>query len=210
MIPAKADLDEQAEFLETKLQPRLKQAQRGQRTVLFVDAAHFIYGPFLGFLWCLVRLFVPAPSGRKRYNVLAALDAITHQVIRVTNHAYINAESVCQLLRQIAAAGLGRPITLVLDNARYQRCHLVQSLARSLKIELLFLPNYSPNLNLIERLWKFVKKECLASQYRTSYDEFTATIDDCLNTLHTKHKAKMDTLLTLNFQTFENEPILAG
>lgn len=67
-------------------------------------------------------------------------------------------------MRQIAAVGLPRPITLVLDNARYQRCDLVQTLARSLRIELLYLPSYSPNLNLIERLWRFVKKECLAAR----------------------------------------------
>lgn len=210
MIPAKADVEAQADFLASKLQPRLQQAQQGKRSVLFVDAAHFVYGPFLGCVWCLVRLFIPAPSGRKRYNVLAALDAITHRVIRVSNDGYINAESVCQLLRQIAAAGLPRPITLVLDNARYQHCALVQALARSLKIELLFLPSYSPNLNLIERLWKFVKQECLAARYRASYEEFTAAIDQCLNSLHTSHKVKMDTLLTLNFQTFDNEPILAA
>jgi transposase len=210
MVPAKADLTQQAEFLETKLKPRLKQAECGKRTVLFVDAAHFVYGPFLGFLWCLVRLFVAAPSGRKRYNVLAALDAITHQVIRVTNHGYINAESVCQLLRQIAAAGLARPLTLVMDNARYQHCALVQSLARSLKIELLFLPTYSPNLNLIERVWKFVKKECLACKYLATYEAFCTTIDDCLNDLPGEHKHKMDTLLTLNFQTFDDVPVLAA
>jgi transposase len=210
MIPAKADPKAQAEFHDRKLQPRLEQARQGKRTVLFVDAAHFVYGPFLGFLWCLARLFVPAPSGRKRYNVLAALDAITHQVIRVTNGSYINAESVCQLLRQIAAAGLTRPITLVLDNARYQHCAVVEALARSLKIELLFLPSYSPNLNLIERLWRFVKKECLACKYLATYEAFTAAIDDCLNNLSTKHKSKMDTLLTLNFQTFEDEPVLAA
>ena len=210
MIPAKADTTAQAAFLATKLRPRLHQAAQGKRTVLFVDAAHFVYGPFLGFVWCLVRLFIQAPAGRKRYNVLAALDAITHRVIRVSNDGYINAESVCQLLRQIAAAGLTRPITLVLDNARYQRCAAVQTLARSLKIELLFLPTYSPNLNLIERLWKFVKKESLASRYLADYAAFTAAIDECLNQLHARHKAKMDTLLTLNFQTFENEPILTA
>ena len=210
MLPAKADVEAQADFLATKLQPRLHQAEAGKRTVLFVDAAHFVYGPFLGFVWCLVRLFVPAPSGRKRYNVLAALDAVTHRVIRVSNDGYINADSVCQLLRQIAAAGLARPITLVLDNARYQHCALVETLARSLKIELLFLPSYSPNLNLIERLWKFVKQDCLAARYRETYEEFTAAIDDCLNHLHSRHKAKMDTLLALNFQTFDNEPILAA
>ena len=177
---------------------------------MFVDAAHFVYGPFLGFLWCLVRLFVPGPSGRKRYNVLAALNAVTHEVIRVANHSYINAESVCALLRQIAAAGLPRPLTLVLDNARYQRCALVQSLARSLRIELLFLPSYSPNLNLIERLWKFVKKECLASRVLPDYEAFTRTIDGCLNSLGTTYKEPMATLLTLNFQTYDDEPVLAA
>ena len=70
-----------------------------------------MYGPFLGFLWCLVRLFVPGPSGRKRYNVLAALDAVSHEVIRVANHSYINAASVCELLRRVAASGLGVPVT---------------------------------------------------------------------------------------------------
>lgn len=178
--------------------------------MLFVDAAHFVYGPVLGFLWCLVRLLLPGPSGRKRYNVLAALNAVTHEVVRVANHSYINAESVCALLRQVAATGLPRPITLVLDNARYQRCALVQALARSLRIELLFLPSYSPNLNLIERLWKFVKKECLASRHVPDYESFTQAIDGCLNSLSTKYKEQMRTLLTLNFQTFEDEPVLAA
>ena len=114
------------------------------------------------------------------------------------------------LLRQVAAAGLPRPITLVLDNARYQRCELVQSLARSLRIELLFLPSYSPNLNLIERLWRFVKKECLASRPLPDYEAFTRTIDDGLNSLTTKYKDQMTTLLTLNFQTFDDEPVLAA
>ena len=61
----------------------------------------------------------------------------------------------------IAAAHEVIHITLILDNARYQKCNIVWALAESLKIELLYLPSYSPNLNLIERLWKFVKKQLL-------------------------------------------------
>lgn len=210
-MPAKADHDEQAEFLGEELLPRLEQAQRGRRTVLFVDAAHFVFGPFLGYLWCLVRLFVPGPSGRKRYNVLAALDAVTHRVIRVSNHAYINAESVCSLLREVAACGLTGPVTLVLDNARYQKCALVKALALSLGIELLYLPSYSPNLNLIERLWKFVKKECLGCRVLPTYEAFTAAIDDCLADLNTRHKHQMASLLSLDFQLFDDEmPVLAA
>jgi hypothetical protein len=210
-VPAKGDHDEQVEFLDDKLQPRLEAAQRGRRTVLFVDAAHFVFGPFLGYLWCLVRLFVPGPSGRKRYNVLAALDAVTHRVIRVCNHAYINAESVCALLREVAAAGLKRPLTLVLDNARYQKCQVVKALAASLRIELLYLPSYAPNLNLIERLWKFVKKECLGSRVLPTYEAFTQAIDDCLANLNTRHKQQMETLLNLEFQLFDEDvPVLSA
>lgn len=117
-------------------------------------------------LWCFVRQFVRAPSGRQRFNVLGALNAITHELVLVTNDTYINALSVCDLLRRIAALELTVPITLVLDNPRYQKCHLVRDLAATLNIELLYLPTYSPNLNLIERLWKFVKKKCLYSTSR--------------------------------------------
>lgn len=210
-MPAKGDHDAQREFLDRRLLPRLREAEQGRRSVLFVDAAHFVYGPFLGYLWCLVRLFVPGPSGRRRYNVLAALDAITHRVIRVSNHAYINAESVGALLREVAAAGLRRPITLVLDNARYQKCAAVQALARSLRVELLYLPSYAPNLNLIERVWKFVKKECLGCRVLPTYEAFTASIDDCLAGLNTRHKHATDTLLTLEFQLFDEDvPVLAA
>jgi transposase len=120
-VPPKKTVEEHAReqdaFLREKLEPRLKQARRGRRQVYFVDAAHFVFAPFLGYLWCAVRMFVRAASGRKRYNVLGALDAVSHRLIRVTNYDYINAESVCALLRAVAEASVGLPITLVLDNA---------------------------------------------------------------------------------------------
>jgi transposase len=214
-VPPKSTLDEhiktQAEFCEAKLQPRLEEARQGRRQVLFVDAAHFVFAPFLGVLWCVARLYIRAASGRKRYNVLAALDCVSHKLIQVTNHTYINAESVCLLLRAVADAAVpGVPITLVLDNARYQKCALVAALAEQLGIELLYLPSYSPNLNLIERVWKFVKAECLRSTYYDHYDKFTAAIQGCLDDLPTKHKDSMDSLLTHNFQTFENVSLLAA
>ena len=76
----------------------------------------------------------------------------------MTNTTVVNTETMCELLRKIAALGLTGPITFVLDNARYQRNALVQALAKQLGITLLYLPSYSPNLNLIERLWKFIKR----------------------------------------------------
>ena len=208
MVPAKADIETQEDFKKNKLAPRLEQAKEGTRAVFFVDAAHFVFGAYLGVLWCFVRQFVRAPSGRQRFNVLGALNAITHELVFVTNDTYINALSVCDLLRRIDALGLTVPITIVLDNARYQKCHLVRNLAATLSIELLYLPTYSPNLNLIERLWKFVKKKCLYSTYYENFALFTNAISTCLAQTHTTYKTELDSLLSLKFQTFDKSQFL--
>ena len=187
----------------------MDQARAGERALFFVDAAHFVLAPFLGFLWSFTRIFIKAPAGRKRFNVLGALDAISHQLLLVTNDTYINAESVCELLRQIARLNLSVPITLVMDNARYQKCRIVWELADALDIELLYLPAYSPNLNLIERLWKFLKKKCLYSKYYSEFFQFKAAITDCLSQTQTTYKQELDKLLTLRFQTFQETQFLA-
>ena len=175
-----------------------------------MDAAHFVLAPFLGYLWCFARLVLRAPAGRQRFNVLGALDAVTHELITVSNDSYINAQSVCELLRKIAAAGLGVPVTLVLDNARYQKCAIVRDLAQALGIELLFLPSYSPNLNLIERFWKFTKNKVLYSKYYPDFLAFKTAITNCISGAHTKYKQELDSLLTLRFQTFEKPQSLAA
>ena len=203
MIPAKADPEKQAAYLAQEIEPRLAEAQAGKRAVFFMDAAHVVLAPFLGFLWSVARIFIHAPSGRQRFNVLGALNAITHELITVTNDTYITAETVCALLEKLAALNLGVPITLFLDNVRYQKCALVMTTATNLHIELCFLPAYSPNLNLIERLWKFVKKQCLYSKYYADFATFKAAIVTCLKETHTQHKSALDSLLTLRFQTFK-------
>lgn len=214
-IPPKSTLEEhvktQNEFKEEKLEPRLEEARQGKRQVLFVDAAHFVFAPFLGFLWCVARMCVRAPHGRKRFNVLGALDCVSHKLIQVTNHSYINSVSVCQLLRAVADAAVpGVPVTLILDNARYQKCALVTNLAKELGIELMYLPSYSPNLNLIERVWKFVKGECLYSTTYDNYEGFHTAIQQCLDDLPNKHKEAMNTLLTHKFQDLGKMPLIAA
>ena len=111
-------------------------------------------------------------------------------------------------LKKLDDLKLTIPITLVLDNARYQKCKVVQNLAEELGIELLYLPPYSPNLNLIERLWKFVKKKCLYAKYYEDFSRFSSAISDCLDEAHLKYKKELDSLLTDRFQTFEKSQIL--
>jgi len=208
MIPAKADPDEQEEFIINQLEPLLEEAKSGQRHVYFVDAAHFVLAPLLGFLWSFTRLFIKAPAGRKRFNVLGALNACTHEIVTVTNDTYINALSVCQLLEQLASKHFDGAITLIMDNARYQKCLLVMELAKSLDIDLLYLPPYSPNLNIIERFWKFVKKKVIYSCYYDSFPVFKQAISDCIAEAHTTYKDEVESLLSLKFQRFEKSQII--
>ena len=173
------------------------------RAVYSVDASHFLFAGFAGWVWCWVRWWLPSPSGRKRYNVLAALNVITHELVRVCNLTYINAASVCELLEKLARKHAGGAVTVVLDNARYQRCAAVQGRAAALGIELLFLPPYSPNLSLIERFWKFVKKQALYSKHYADFEAFRGAIDEVIDQAGRKHKKELASLLTLRFQSFD-------
>lgn len=209
LVPGKAPDDEkqlqaQQEFHDNKLQPRLEEAKQGRRVVLFVDAAHFVMGAFLGMLWCFARVLLPSSSGRKRYNVLGAYDPVRHEVVTLTNDTVVNQETFCALLDKIAVcyAETGLPVTLVLDNARYQKCQSVFDKAKALGMELLYLPTYSPNLNLIERLWRFVKKQVLYSRHYDKFAAFKESIDNCLRNLGIRFKGNMQTLMTLKFQLF--------
>jgi transposase len=136
-------------------------------------------------------------------NVLAAVDALTKELITVINRSTVTADTVCQLLAKLATRGDGLPITVVLDNVRYQKCALVQQYAAALGIELLYLPSYSPHLNLIERLWRFVRKECLYSRHYATFDAFCTAIEYCLATAHTEHRLDLETLLSWRFQSFK-------
>ena len=168
----------------------------------FVDAAHFVLAPFFGMLWCFTRVFIRTPAGRNRLNVLGALNAMSKQLVSVVNETYVNAETVRELLWKLKCLHPTSPVTVVLDNAKYQRCLHVTTYAKQMNIELLFLPGYSPNLNLIERLWKFIKKQCLYSEYYENFGAFKAAIIGCITDLPTKHKDDLLSLLTLRFQVF--------
>jgi hypothetical protein len=200
----------QADFHDTKLKPLLDAAVAGQGHVFFVDAAHFVFGTFLCCLWSFTRIFVRAASGRQRFNVLGAWDAVTRQLIAVTNTTVVNTETMGELLRKIAGAGLTGPITLVLDNARYQRNAVVETAATQLGITLVFLPSYSPNLNLIERLWKFTKRQALYGRYHPTFGEFQSAIVQTLDGLSTTHASQLASLMTLIFQQFKDVSLMAA
>ncbi len=188
----------------------MDEAVTGKRNVLFVDAAHFVFGTFLCSLWSIARIVVRATSGRQRFNVLGAWNACTQELISITNITVVNTDTMCELLKAVASRGLVGPITLILDNARYQRNDIVKGLAKVLGIELLFLPSYSPNLNLIERLWRFTKRQAAYGKYYPSFADFRAAIQNVLEGVPAKHASDLQSLMTLNFQVFDDVSLLAA
>ena len=202
-IPGKANGEKQLEFLDDELRPKLEEAEAGERKVFFVDAAHFVMGAVLGMLWCFTRIFVRGASGRRRYNVLGALDSQNREVTTVSNDSYITAPTVCDLFKKLRAQHPTTPITLVMDNARYQKCQLVFDQAEELGIELLYLPPYSPNLNIIERLWKHLKQSCLKNTYHETFEEFRGAIDEEIIKVNTTKRDELKSLFALKFQTLD-------
>jgi len=167
-----------------------------------------VHTAYHGQVWCFERLWLPSPSGRRRLNVLGALDALTKELVTITNDTTISAPSICELLTQLAARSDGLPITVVVDNARYQKCALVETCAADLGIELLYLPSYSPQLNLIERLWRWLRKQCLYGRYYSTFATFCAALTSCLANAHVQHRAKFEDLFSWSFQSFTNVKLL--
>ena len=203
-IPGKANPQLQFEFYSNTLLPKLEEAGRGERKVFFVDAAHFVMGAFLGMIWCFARVLVKTPAGRQRYNVLGAIDSHSKELISIRTTENINSLRVVELLDKVRKKYPDTEVSLVMDNASYQRCHFVRDHALELGLELVFPPSYRPNLNLIERLWKLTKRRCLTNRYYADFKAFCDAIDNCLDDLSGPLKAELTSLMSLNFQFFPN------
>ena len=188
---------------QVKTQCRVHFVAVGLQTTL-----KFVLGAFLGMIWSFTRIFVPSGSGRQRYSVLGAVETQRDpDFVSIRTAGSINAEVVCELLEKISATYPGEEITLVMDNARYQRSRLVMEMADALDMELLYLPAYSPNLNLIERVWRLVKARCLRNKYFPNFTLFTGALDEFLDSLNGKNREHLKTLVTENFQILQNPKI---
>jgi transposase len=203
-IPAKADASAQRGYYSTILLPLMSKAKKNKIALLFLDGSHFVMGSdFLGYIYGKTRRFVKTFSGRKRYNVLGALNFVTKKVTVVANDTYITATVVCEMLRKVAAEYAGKSVHIVLDNARYQKCEVVRNLAMELGVQLHYIPPYSPNLNLIERLWKYVKNK-LRSKYYDQFDDFMETIDTIIEDAGSGSKKLIDKLIGDSVQIFDS------
>ena len=198
VVPGKANGKRQEEFLKNTLKPYLEKAS-DEHPVYFSDAVHPTHNvqPHYGWILKGSDKAVKTNSGRQRVNINGAVCFHTKNVVYSEDET-INKESAVSLLANIRAKhNVDIEITVVLDNARYNRAKEVTHYASQHKIKLLYLPPYSPNLNLIERLWKYLKEK-VCSTYYEHFGEFKKAITDFLDNTGA-YKDDLLSLLSPNF-----------
>ena len=167
----------------------------------YLDGVHPQHNTQLAYGWVKrgQDKLVKSNSGRQRININGALNAETLEVVIRTDDR-INAQSTLKLFETLEKKHPNADsIFITLDNARYYKNKLVSVYLETSKIKLLFLPSYSPNLNLIERLWKFMRKTILYNQYYEKFLEFETAIMQFFADI-AQYSNKLSTLLTHNFQ----------
>jgi transposase len=174
--------------------------------ILFMDGVHPHHNPIASYGWMPKgeRKEIPSNTGRQRLNLNGAVNPQTLEVI-IRDDPTINAQSTIALLQQIETTYPLVPVIYVIsDNACYYYCRLVTDFLAHSRIKMIRLPAYSPNLNLIERLWKFFKKKVLYNHYYETFDSFKQAVLDFFRGIKIYHQ-ELASLLTENFHIIEHE-----
>lgn len=199
LVPGKADTGKQRVFVECY--EKLKASKAPEDPIYFMDATHPHHNPVAGYGWIKrgQDREIQSNTGRQRLNINGAINTASLQAI-VRYDDTINAQSTIQLFQQIEAHHPTAVwIYIICDNARYYRSQLISDYLNDSKIKLVFLPPYAPNLNLIERYWKFFKKKILYGRYYETFSLFKSTCE-AFFTASDHYKTELRTLLTDNFQ----------
>ena len=203
IIPGKADAKKQLEYLKNELRPALDKAS-DEAPLYFADGVHPTHNvqPQHGWILKGSSKEIRTNSGRQRININGAFCFHSMDVI-YREDSTINRFSTLNLLKQVRSAhDISVPITLILDNAGYNKAEEVTEYATENSINLLFLPPYSPNLNLIERLWRFFKKK-VCTKYYEKFKQFKNAVYEFFEDIE-KYKDELSSLLIDNFQIIGN------
>jgi len=177
---------------------------KGSEVVLNFDPMHQTHNNENGYLWQTKgkkgTKKVNSNTGRRRLNILGALDLTTLDIVPFITEENCNKETIKVFLNEVKNSyPKAETITIFLDNARYQRNYEVQEYAKNSGIVLEFMPPYSPNLCLIERLWKFFKKKVIKNKYYETWDEFYNFVCTFFQNWDV-YKSELKSLFSLNFE----------
>lgn len=205
-LPGKVDTDKQAVFAQ-KYEQITEQLDENQ-TVVFIDAVHPQHNTEPSKIWSEVgkQRWINSNTGRERLNINGAYNPFTQDVI-VRQDKTINGLSTIALFEQITHfyQYTKYQILAFADNGRANKSKLVREwLNKQSFIKVIYLPPYSPNLNLIERLWKFMRKNIINAKYYPQFKDFKKAIWNFFDNIDT-YKEKLKSFIGLKFQRFEHE-----
>jgi len=199
-LPGKhPDVETQLAFIQNY--EKLKQTKGKEDQIYFMDGVHPQHNSVAAYGWIKrgTTKTLESNTGRKRVNINGAVNIDQLHVVTEFDER-VNAQSTIALLKKlIRKHRKAKTIYVICDNARYYRSRLVREFVAGTKIVLVFLPPYCPNLNLIERLWKYFRKEILYNNYHEKFSDFKAACHnffDCIK----EHRKGLRTLLTEKFQ----------
>jgi len=199
VVPGKADAKAQKNFLRSY--KRIKEAKGKNDPIYFMDGTHPQHNTIAAYGWIKkgIDKEIKSNSGRQRLNINGAIN-IENLKMAVHYGETINAQSTISLFKKIEDSNpKARKIYVICDNARYYRSKIVKKYLKKSKIKLKFLPAYSPNLNLIERLWKYFKKIVLYNRYYENFKEFEKECKIFFKKIK-NHRGALSSLLKDNFQ----------
>lgn len=206
IIPGKADLDKQKEFLSKY--EEIKSKLKSHDQIYFLDSTHPVHNTTLSYGWILKGKkndkFIKTNTGRERLNLNGALNLNKHNDAIVLEEKTINSKAPIKLFKRLVRKHPKGKIYFILDNASHHRSKIVKSwLKKHRRLKMIFLPPYSPNLNLIERLWRFFHQKITNNHYFETFDEFRRTSLKFFKNLNF-YTEELKTLMTDNFQLIPN------
>ena len=205
MIPGKAPTETvQKDFIR---QIEYYSQEKGT-VLLFFDPCHLLHNVVNARMWQprgkKGTITIKSNTGRKRINILGALDIEDFSVTTILTEETCDSVRIVEFLKKIKEKYPNRKIVVILDNARYNYARVTRAFAEENDILLLFLPPYAPNLNLIERLWKFTKKHLVNNTYHEDYAQFVNATNRFFNNLG-KYQQELSSLFTQKFQIIHAE-----
>ncbi|MBN2892943.1 MAG: IS630 family transposase [Bacteroidales bacterium] len=165
---------------------KLKEAKEEKLHILFYDPVHQLHNTINGKCWQKKgghnTIILESNTGRKLISILGDLNPVNQELTSIVLEGMVDKDVTKAALKNIRDTyNDGKKIIIIMDNAAYNRAYPVQDYAKELKIEIEYLPPYSPNLNLIERVWKFLKSK-LKNRYIEKFENFKVWISDfCRN-----------------------------
>ncbi len=205
MIPGKAPTETvQKDFI----QQIEYYSQQKDTVLLFFDPCHLLHNVVNARMWQprgkKGTITIKSNTGRKRINILGALDIEDFSVTTILTEETCDSVRIVEFIKKIKEKYPCRKIVIILDNARYNHARITRAFAEENDILLLYLPPYAPNLNLIERLWKFTKKHLVNNTYHENYAQFVNATYSFFNNLG-KYQQELSSIFTQNFQIIHAE-----